>query len=412
MVVEQQDPKTGYLFVTANAPVPLSMNEWAEVQRADTPDMRAIIQKDVGIVSWFATLDPSAKDVLVNIFVVGRDNAVEVSLNMRLRDKAAKRDRVRRSEPPPMALRIGLRKFWAALEKELATAASQVRISRAAPPAAAPGAMPGAENTNARTRPLNPDGIAVIVGNRTYPGNLPAVDFAHNDAEAFKRFVIESLGYRPENIIELRDATKSEFDAVLGNGRTHKGKLWRWIRPNETDVVVFYSGHGVPGQTDKRGYLLPVDAEPDAPEINGYPLELLYANLAKLDARTVMLFLETCFSGNSGGGPLIRSSSGLRVSKRQITGPALTVISAARSDQVASWDETARHGLFTLHLLKALEGPADRAPYGNNDGRITVAEVKRYLDREMSYAARRLFGRAQNATVSGDAERTLVHLNK
>jgi hypothetical protein len=42
----------------------------------------------------------------------------------------------------------------------------------------------------------NPDGIAVIIGNKTYKGYTPAVDFAHNDAEAMKRFVIDVLGFR------------------------------------------------------------------------------------------------------------------------------------------------------------------------------------------------------------------------
>jgi hypothetical protein len=49
-----------------------------------------------------------------------------------------------------------------------------------------------------------------------------------------------------------------------------------------SDVTVFYSGHGVPGLKSKRGYLLPVNADPNKPEINGYPVDTLYANLAKI----------------------------------------------------------------------------------------------------------------------------------
>ena len=44
--------------------------------------------------------------------------------------------------------------------------------------------------------------------------------------------------------------------------------------------------------------------------------------------------------------------------------------------------------------------------YGNKDGKVTVAEVKNYLDREMAYQARRRYNREQQATVSGDG--TLV----
>ena len=79
----------------------------------------------------------------------------------------------------------------------------------------------------------------------------------------------------------------------------------------------------------------------------------------------------------------------------------MTVLTAASAEQVASWDEENRHGLFTWHLLQALQGAADKAPFGNGDGRVTVAETQAYLDEEMTYAARRRFGRIQNASVQG-----------
>ena len=44
---------------------------------------------------------------------------------------------------------------------------------------------------------------------------------------------------------------------------------------------------------------------------------------------------------------------------------------------------------------------------GNGDGKVTVGELKAYLDDEMSYQARRRFNRDQNATVSGDLKTIL-----
>ena len=41
----------------------------------------------------------------------------------------------------------------------------------------------------------NPDGVAVIIGNKNYTHpDVPEVSFAHNDADAIKRYVIETLG--------------------------------------------------------------------------------------------------------------------------------------------------------------------------------------------------------------------------
>jgi hypothetical protein len=320
---------------------------------------------------------------------------------LRLRNKRVVTGRVRRGQPPPMALRIGLRKFWAAFDDEL-RALSNAAAPRISPP------PPKATTRPSASAARNPDGIAVIIGNKDYVDPVPDVDFAHNDADAMKRFVVDRLGYRPANVIDLRDAAHADLVSVFGNDRTHKGKLWRWVRPGESDVVVFYSGHGVPGLKDRRGYLLPVNAEPDAPEINGYPVERLYRNLARLNTRSLVVFMDACFSGESQRGRLISGTSGIAVTPIASARSSLTVITAARGDQVASWDEVARQGLFTKYLLEALNGAADAARYGNGDGEITASEVKAYLDREMSYAARRRFGRAQNATVGGDPAKVLA----
>jgi uncharacterized caspase-like protein len=256
----------------------------------------------------------------------------------------------------------------------------------------------------------NPDGVAVIIGNKNYQGGIPAVDFAHNDADAFRQFVVEGLGFDPDNVIDLRDATQAQLIATLGNRDTHEGALWRYLDPDgNSDVVVFYSGHGVPSLKDEQAYLLPVDADPNVPQLNGYPLDLLYTNLAKLETRSVKVFLEACFSGTSQGGVLVRGAMGMVVNERlpeQAAG--LPVLTAAASDQIASWDEKAGHGLFTMNLLAALAGAADRDPTGDGNGDVTLSEVKAYLDRHMTRAARRIYAREQTATAQGAGDMVLA----
>jgi formylglycine-generating enzyme required for sulfatase activity len=252
----------------------------------------------------------------------------------------------------------------------------------------------------------NPDGVAVIIGNKTYHGRIPAVDYAHNDAAGIKRYVVDVLGYREGNIIDLRDATKAQMEAAFGNRETHKGKLWRYLNPKGTsDIVVFYSGHGVPGQNDRRGYLLPVNADPDQAEINGYPVDLLYRNLGKLKARSKTVLLDACFSGESPKGMLIRLASPVFIqAKAPEFDTNMTILTAASGSQLASWDEKARHGLFTEYLLRGLYGEADN----DKNGSVTMAEVKAFLDTSMTRAARRTFGREQTATALGNGKRVLA----
>ena len=86
----------------------------------------------------------------------------------------------------------------------------------------------------------------------------------------------------------------------------------------------------------------------------------------------------------------------------------MIIIWAAEGDEFASWDEDAKHGLFTKHLLEALNGTADKhAKTGNKNGTVTLVEVKAYLDRKSTYQARRWFSRDQHPTVSGDLKTVL-----
>lgn len=252
------------------------------------------------------------------------------------------------------------------------------------------------------------DGIAVIIGNKTYRSGVAAVEYAHNDAEAMKRWVIDGLGYRAEDVIDLRDAGKADLETTFGNQSNPQGKLYRWVRPGRSEVVVFYSGHGIPGPRDGRGYLLPADADPNAVELSGYPLDVLEANLRSLPAKSVTVFLDACFSGRSPGGDLVNASSfGLRANPMK-GGGAVAVLSAAKGSQLANWDTEARHGLFTEYLLRALYGEADKPRWGNGDGKVTLAEVKKFLDDEMAYRASRVYTRDQTPDLSGDPGRVVA----
>ena len=219
------------------------------------------------------------------------------------------------------------------------------------------------------------------------------------------------MNFKEGNIISLRNSTQAEFRTTFGSKNMHKGRLYNYVRPGKSDVVVFYSGHGVPGLKDKRGYLLPVDGEPNLAELSAYSIDVLLRNLAKLPAKSITVFLDACFSGDTPNGMIIRATSGLSV---QINNPKtdetkMVVITASKDDQFASWDEDARHGLFTKHVIDGLSGAADSDDFqGNGDGKVTVGELKAYLDDEMSYQARRRFNREQNATVTGNLDTVLA----
>ena len=221
----------------------------------------------------------------------------------------------------------------------------------------------------------DPHGVAVIIGNKGY-AHTEEVKYAHRDTDAFKKYVIDLLGFDAKRIIELRDVTLTQMIEVFGNEREFKGDIWRLLdQGGRSDVVVFYSGHGVADLRDKRGYLVPVNARPDTVELSGYPIDLLYANLGKLEkARSVKVYLDACFSGDRHAGMLIERASPvkIRAALPKEVGRRVTVLTAASGKEIASWDDRAGHGLFTNHLLSALYGKGD----SDRDGWVTAGEAK------------------------------------
>jgi len=254
----------------------------------------------------------------------------------------------------------------------------------------------------ARSRP-NSDDIAVIIGSANYKAtakDIPDAVPAYADAEGMKRYATQALGIKEENIILIKDARLADLIATFGNESNPKGKLWNWVKPNRSQVFIYYSGHGAPSGDGASSYLVPVDATASLIDLSGYSLKTLYANLGKLPAKSVTVVLEACFSGATQAGMLVKNASPIyQKALQEIVPTNITVISAGSGNQIASWEQDKSHGLFTKHFLLGMAGAADKKPYGNGDGKVTSEELSRYLAETVSYSAQRYYGRAQTVQI-------------
>jgi len=246
--------------------------------------------------------------------------------------------------------------------------------------------------------------VAVVIGNSNYGKGIPEVSYAKHDADAIRHWLINVRDVNPDNIIDLRDATKAQLEATFGSETNPRGKLWRYADPDKDgEILVFYSGHGIPGLQNRESYLLPTDAEADYVELSGYPLSRLVKNLGIYKKAT--LLIDACFSGTSDGGTLFPSSSGILVTPKAIKGTTgLTILTASSSSQLASWDHRSKHGLFTEYFLRGVYGEAD----DDKNGNVTAVELKEFLDEHMTRIARRTYGREQNASLSGSPLRVMA----
>ncbi len=242
------------------------------------------------------------------------------------------------------------------------------------------------------------DDIAVIIGNANYKKqgkDIPNVNPAYADAEGIKQYFMKAKGVREGNIIYLKDATNAQLLGVFGNDKSHKGKLFNYIKPNKSNVYIYYAGHGAPGE-EGDAYLVPTDTDSQTIEFTGYPLSTLYSNLGKLPAKSMTVILEACFSGGSQSGSLISRASPIVIQPKKTFIPNnIKVIAAGSERQMASWEEDSSHSLFTKYFLKAMSGEGD----SNKDGKVSDNELKDYLSDTMTYFARRYYGRDQKVQI-------------
>jgi hypothetical protein len=247
------------------------------------------------------------------------------------------------------------------------------------------------------------DDVAVVIANAhysKYSQDIPNVLPAYADAEGFKRYLVEGLGVLPDNIIFLRDATAAGLSKIFGTKGNHQGQLFNWIKPGESNVTVYYVGHGAPSTNGKNAYLVPTDASISEINLTGYSLDTLYENLNKLSAKSMTVVLETCFSGLSDAGSLIQNASPIFVKPKNMNVPKkFTVFAAGAADQIASWEKNKRHSIFTKHFLLGMSGQADGKPFGDDDGNVTKGELARYLKDKVGYLARRYYGRVQTPQI-------------
>ncbi len=209
---------------------------------------------------------------------------------------------------------------------------------------------------------------AVIIGNENYESEAP-VSFAEHDAKVFKNYVQRTLGV-PENHIRF----------MLNAGLNRIRSSVRWlaqameISEGKARVLFYYAGHGIPDESNKEAYLLPVDGIGSDVE-SAYPLNRLYKELSELPAERVTVFLDACFSGAKREGDMMASARGVAIKvKESAPQGKMIVFTAAQGDETAYPFKSQQHGMFTYYLLKKLQ---------ETQGNATLGEIGDYLTTEV-----------------------------
>ena len=244
---------------------------------------------------------------------------------------------------------------------------------------------------------VNRDALALIVGVADYENTPAKAIFADSDALMFRDYASEKLGIPENRIKTLVDDGADERQLLL----SVKNWLSRAVKQKQSDVYVFFAGHGLASDDGERMYLLPYDGAPELLDDTAIARERLFADIAAANPRSVTVFLDTCYSGTTRGPEMLVASRPIAIRAKESAIPeGFTVMTAAAGDQTAKPLEEAKHGMFSYFLMKGMEGEAD----GNSDNQITAGELHAYVQQNVIQQS----SGSQTPELQGDADRVLV----
>ncbi|MGD9331796.1 MAG: caspase family protein [Desulfobacterales bacterium] len=203
---------------------------------------------------------------------------------------------------------------------------------------------------------------ALVVGIDQYD-HWPNLEYATRDAAAMAAFL------RQKNFQVI----------VLTNQKATQENIWHQLETLRHKVdansrfIFFFAGHGQtedrPGGRE-RGYILPSDADAYDWEGTMLPMDRLNRKIKSFKAKHILLAFDSCYSGLGLTRAIKRhpQHDSAYIHKMMQTRSIQILTAGSRSEQAV---ESEGHGLFTDHLLAALNGAADI----NADGHITATEI-------------------------------------
>ena len=228
--------------------------------------------------------------------------------------------------------------------------------------------------------------IAIVIGAEVYQDKAIApAPYAARDAEVMSEYFRKSLSIKDVRTYTDGQATRSELKRLFDPQR---GSLVYSVVPGQTDLYVYYSGHGVPmtmPDGSKDVSLIPYDVGKDWISEDGYSLNKLYRELASLNAKSVTVILDACFSGSSRTSEVYESQSianqkfvivdETEMEQPWLNNPSFRVFTSSRGDQTSQANDRTRSGRFTYYLAVGLQGDADK----DGNGKIMMSELVEFV---------------------------------
>lgn len=233
-----------------------------------------------------------------------------------------------------------------------------------------------------------PKAVIIAIGVGTFRDEqVPAVKYARHDAEVMAEYLRTIGGVPGERIRILLDRQALERDL--------EDTFEKWLRKRvdrETVVYVFFAGRALVDGGTGAISLVPYDGTlTGAKQL--YPLVRLQEVLYRLPFWRAILMFDVSMDPSPGAALADIPSPAWQSSVSEERKDVEMWMIGNRSLQEAHVHDEGKHGLFTYHLLRGLQGAADV----DRDGTVIAGELCTYARGQAGRMAREQFGNKQDA---------------
>jgi Ankyrin repeats (3 copies) len=240
--------------------------------------------------------------------------------------------------------------------------------------------------------PVDSTQWAFVVGAEDYM-NTDDIIYSRRSAELFIQTLERIKGIPPGQIITLLDS-----QATSGNIKTKLQMLLEQGISQGDTVYFYYNGHGIPAASEQNEpYMLPTDMIQDYVTTEPFfKLENIYNMLEESKAGTVVVFMDSCFTGKTDGVSVFKGMAATRLAPKKTEVGAsgnVVILAAGNNNQFSSaWPDKGLR-LFTYYVIEAFL-----------EGRSSVEELYSYVSENVSATSREIGGidSMQDPTVMGN----------
>jgi len=211
--------------------------------------------------------------------------------------------------------------------------------------------------------------------------SISPVDFAEADAKGFASAIVLH-GYQAQELVPSSKATKTSIESNLRRGL---GRL-----RTEDEFIFYYAGHGF--SKNGQNFITAYDTDPNDLEATSVRLQWIFDLVDKNECERVALFLDSCESGIT----KIAKRRGIYTSMSEAELDAFfrgaeyrVCFSACKSSESSYPSADLKHGIWTYHLIEALQGNAPGAL--EEKSRLTARSLQDYLSKEVPLTLRKAY---------------------